>query len=220
MAITMFGGMGHTVTHLPRVMALTQSAPTLMACTRSGRRLNATVSVPRTPVVKFNFRSPAEVANSNHDSCWGLPCSPFPSHFTQDFSERVCPSFPGLLPVSLPFGPGPLTLPGLGGEPRVELPFLPEGSSESKAPLECRYSNGRRKSQGLEERWWLEYDPPKSNYISGFGRGAFGGNSIPKKDHPRQMVPIGFKKKWENRERLRFAFRKHGYEVDVPKLGG
>lgn len=33
-------------------------------------------------------------------------------------------------------------------------------------------------------------------------------------------VPIDYKKKWERRERLRYAFRKHGYELDVPKLGG
>ena len=25
-----------------------------------------------------------------------------------------------------------------------------------------------------QEKWWLEYDPPKANYKSGFGRGPFG----------------------------------------------
>ena len=37
---------------------------------------------------------------------------------------------------------------------------------------------------------------------------------------PRQMVPIKYKQRWERREKLRYAFRKHGYELDVPKLGG
>ncbi|CAE7904313.1 ttc30a [Symbiodinium necroappetens] len=88
-------------------------------------------------------------------------------------------------------------------------------------PLQCaRPPHKHRKTQGLEERWWLEYDPPKANYKSGFGRGPFGGNSIPKQNWPRQMVPIELKKKWEKRERLRYAFRKHGFELDVPKLGG
>eukprot|EP00930_Biecheleria_cincta_P002703 TRINITY_DN103697_c0_g1_i1.p1 TRINITY_DN103697_c0_g1~~TRINITY_DN103697_c0_g1_i1.p1 ORF type:complete len:186 (-),score=28.04 TRINITY_DN103697_c0_g1_i1:203-760(-) len=105
-------------------------------------------------------------------------------------------------------------------EAPVEAPPLSHGSSQSSRSIECRYSNRRRKSQGLEERWWLEFDPAKANYKSGFGRGPFGGNSIPKKDWPRQMFPINYKQNWEKRERLRFAFRKHGYEYDVPKLGG
>ena len=48
----------------------------------------------------------------------------------------------------------------------------------------------------------MEYDPPKANYISGQGRGPFGGNSINKQNWPRQMVPIEYKKKWEKREKL------------------
>mmetsp|Transcript_16687 Transcript_16687/g.31579 ORF Transcript_16687/g.31579 Transcript_16687/m.31579 type:complete len:161 (+) Transcript_16687:78-560(+) len=110
--------------------------------------------------------------------------------------------------------------------PIGDMPFdlftPPLGDSfHPSGPLQCaRPPNKRRKTQGLEEKWWLEYDPPKANYISGFGRGPFGGNSIPKKNWPRQMVPIELKKKWEKRERLRYAFRKHGFEVDVPKLGG
>mmetsp|Transcript_66393 Transcript_66393/g.155615 ORF Transcript_66393/g.155615 Transcript_66393/m.155615 type:complete len:163 (+) Transcript_66393:63-551(+) len=88
-------------------------------------------------------------------------------------------------------------------------------------PLQCaRPPHKHRKTQGLEERWWLEFDPPKANYKSGFGRGPFGGNSIPKQNWPRQMVPIELKRKWEKRERLRYTFRKHGFELDVPKLGG
>eukprot|EP00933_Yihiella_yeosuensis_P046463 TRINITY_DN41990_c0_g1_i1.p1 TRINITY_DN41990_c0_g1~~TRINITY_DN41990_c0_g1_i1.p1 ORF type:complete len:198 (-),score=25.29 TRINITY_DN41990_c0_g1_i1:51-644(-) len=103
-----------------------------------------------------------------------------------------------------------------------EVTQIPVGEPMPSAatPLECRYSNGRRKSQGLEEKWWLEYDPPKSNYISGFGRGPHGGNSIGKKDWPRQMVPIRYKQNWQRREKLRYAFRKHGFELDVPKFGG
>ena len=53
-----------------------------------------------------------------------------------------------------------------------------------------------------QEKWWLEYDPPKANYISGQGRGPFGGNSIVKQNWPRQMIPIDYKKKWERREKL------------------
>eukprot|EP00404_Azadinium_spinosum_P051696 CAMPEP_0180766994 /NCGR_PEP_ID=MMETSP1038_2-20121128/39785_1 /TAXON_ID=632150 /ORGANISM="Azadinium spinosum, Strain 3D9" /LENGTH=187 /DNA_ID=CAMNT_0022801529 /DNA_START=50 /DNA_END=610 /DNA_ORIENTATION=- len=94
----------------------------------------------------------------------------------------------------------------------------PPSASSGGAPLHClRVARRRRKSQGLEERWWLEYDPPKANYISGFGRGPHGGNSIPKADWPRQMIPIHYKKNWERRERLRYAFRKNGFELDVPK---
>eukprot|EP00434_Breviolum_minutum_P023501 symbB.v1.2.020731.t1/scaffold1754.1/size102984/6 len=87
-------------------------------------------------------------------------------------------------------------------------------------PLRSHDKASTSKTLGLQEKWWLEYDPPKANYISGQGRGPFGGNSINKQNWPRQMVPIEYKKKWEKREKLRFAFRKHGYELDVPKLGG
>ena len=59
-----------------------------------------------------------------------------------------------------------------------------------------------------QEKWWLEYDPPKANYISGQGRGPFGGNSIVKQNWPRQMIPIDYKKKWERREKLGTAY--HG----------
>ena len=79
---------------------------------------------------------------------------------------------------------------------------------------------GRVKSTQLEEKWWLEYDPPKANYISGKGRGPFGGNSINKADWPRQVVPIRYKQRWEKRERLRHAFQKNGFDLDVPEWGG
>jgi len=78
----------------------------------------------------------------------------------------------------------------------------------------------RQQSQHLQERWWQEYDPPKANYISGHGRGPHKGHSINKADWPRQMIPIKYKEKWEKREKLRYAFRKNGYEYDTPKWGG
>lgn len=98
---------------------------------------------------------------------------------------------------------------------------LPAPGSSS-APMECitYRKKGRRQSQGLEEKWWQEWDPPKSNFISAFGRGPHGGNSIAKQDWPQQMVPIQYRKRWERRERLRYAFRKNGFELDIPKWGG
>ncbi|CAJ1428845.1 unnamed protein product [Effrenium voratum] len=106
------------------------------------------------------------------------------------------------------------------GDPTEPWESLLPMDESTGGPMLCRYRKKHQKSTQLEERWWLEYDPPKANYISGQGRGPHGGNSIPKQNWPRQMVPIEYKKKWEKRERLRYAFRKHGYELDVPKLGG
>eukprot|EP00929_Paragymnodinium_shiwhaense_P091252 TRINITY_DN51274_c0_g1_i1.p1 TRINITY_DN51274_c0_g1~~TRINITY_DN51274_c0_g1_i1.p1 ORF type:complete len:254 (-),score=38.86 TRINITY_DN51274_c0_g1_i1:42-803(-) len=108
-------------------------------------------------------------------------------------------------------------LPGLDTEAPQEAP---DGSSTG--PLLCiRYTKrGQKQSQGLMERWWLEYDPPKANYLGGQGRGPFSGNSILKKDWPRQMIPTHYKKRLEKRERLRYAFRKHGVSLDIPKWGG
>lgn len=109
-------------------------------------------------------------------------------------------------------------LPAPGEVANMELP----SANPAAAPMEClTYRKaGRKKSQGLEEKWWQEYDPQKANYISAFGRGPFGGNSIAKVDWPQQMLPIKFRKKWEKREKLRFAYRKNGFELDVPKWGG
>jgi hypothetical protein len=112
--------------------------------------------------------------------------------------------------------PDVLDTPGDSNKAQVETP-----PCASEVARLCVGAKRRaRKSQGLFERWWLEYDPPKANYISGKGRGPFGGNSIRKAEWPRQMIPIGYKKKWEQREKHRFAFRKHGFELDIPKWGG
>eukprot|EP00927_Polykrikos_kofoidii_P009345 TRINITY_DN13891_c0_g1_i1.p1 TRINITY_DN13891_c0_g1~~TRINITY_DN13891_c0_g1_i1.p1 ORF type:complete len:281 (+),score=28.02 TRINITY_DN13891_c0_g1_i1:71-844(+) len=99
---------------------------------------------------------------------------------------------------------------------------IPCDGRDSIAPLECiKFTKrGRHKSQGKEEKWWLEYDPPKQNYLSGFGRGPHFGNSINKQDWPIKMLPVYYKKNWNKRERMRFAFRKNGVELDIPKWGG
>jgi len=136
------------------------------------------------------------------------------------------------IPISLPavcsierIMPG--VVPGVSSsvDHESETPYLEAptcGDMSTKIPLVCGPGARRRarKSQGLFERWWLEYDPLKANYISGKGRGPHGGNSIRKADWPRQMVPIQYKKTWEQREKTRYAFRKHGYEYDIPKWGG
>jgi len=110
--------------------------------------------------------------------------------------------------------------PPLMDEPKPTLGD-PMQNSGGAVPLLCfKYAPKRRKSQGLEEKWWLEFDPPKNNYLGGQGRGPFGGNSITKSMWQRQMVPIRYNQRWERRERNRFAFRKNGFEVDVPKYGG
>lgn len=118
--------------------------------------------------------------------------------------------------------PGVWLPPGASPESSAPAPAAAPGGAAEISPLECiKYKKGGRvKSKGLEENWWLEYDPPRANFLGGFGRGPFGGNSITKFDWPRQMVPIKYKQRWERRERLRYAFRKHGYELDVPKWGG
>jgi len=167
-----------------------------------------------------------------------------PTGFRTVFGQQIlliCPIAPSVVSLDI-------DLPGCNA-PRLDLPTTAEGEQErdfpggppdfldtpgdaSKVEVETPSESVKvarlcvgvrrraRKSQGLFERWWLEYDPPKANYISGKGRGPFGGNSIRKADWPRQMVPIRFKKKWEQRESIRFAFRKHGFEHDVPKWGG
>mmetsp|Transcript_30899 Transcript_30899/g.86273 ORF Transcript_30899/g.86273 Transcript_30899/m.86273 type:complete len:217 (-) Transcript_30899:78-728(-) len=122
--------------------------------------------------------------------------------------ERLAPEPEGVAAVELP--PGAASAVG-------DLPGAP-------APMECiRYGlkKGRYKAAtNLKEKWWLEYDPPKSFFISGYGRGPQGGHSIQKKDWPCQMPPIRYKQKWEKREQLRYAFRKNGFEYDIPKWGG
>lgn len=107
----------------------------------------------------------------------------------------------------------------------VEVPMVTPNAAGGAAVLDCaarvkRNLRWRSRHKNIGERWWLEYDPPKANYISSCGRGPHGGHSINKADWPRQMLPIKYEKKWERRESNRFAFRKHGYELDVPKWGG
>lgn len=115
----------------------------------------------------------------------------------------------------------PASFPLQDGPPAMEAPRQDPPPGDRVAPLECyRYTNRRRKSQGLLERWWLEYDPPKANYISAYGRGPFKGHSINKADWPRMMLPSNYRKKFQIREKNRHAFRKHGYEMDIPKWGG
>lgn len=70
------------------------------------------------------------------------------------------------------------------------------------------------------ERWWLEYEPPKADYLGGQGRGAIAGNSVRKSDWDQQMIPICYKQKWNKREDMRYRFRKHGFNLDTPKWGG
>eukprot|EP00928_Gymnodinium_smaydae_P016395 TRINITY_DN16140_c0_g1_i1.p1 TRINITY_DN16140_c0_g1~~TRINITY_DN16140_c0_g1_i1.p1 ORF type:complete len:226 (+),score=38.77 TRINITY_DN16140_c0_g1_i1:77-754(+) len=121
----------------------------------------------------------------------------------------------------------PVEAPNFSSAPLVAgLPSPPAEISEPvdgarTQPMEClKYAPRRRKAQGLLERWWLEYDPQKNNYISGAGRGPHGGNSIIKADWDRMMIPIHYKKKLERRERTRYAFRKNGVPLDIPKWGG
>mmetsp|Transcript_73640 Transcript_73640/g.186207 ORF Transcript_73640/g.186207 Transcript_73640/m.186207 type:complete len:239 (+) Transcript_73640:63-779(+) len=166
---------------------------------------------------------------------WTMPTSP-------RCPEAHCPSARSqlafILPESAPIAE--LIVPPDRSVPRIEPPsptqqpqqqVPPEAGSggaaeapaptSAGAPLEClRHGRKRRNFQGLEEKWWLEYDPKKGNFISAYGRGPHGGNSIHKADWPRQMVPIRYKHHWEKRERLRYAFRKNGFEYDIPKWGG
>mmetsp|Transcript_133652 Transcript_133652/g.236574 ORF Transcript_133652/g.236574 Transcript_133652/m.236574 type:complete len:227 (+) Transcript_133652:71-751(+) len=143
-------------------------------------------------------------------------------------APHVAPQTGGASSLSLPGLPTHAELPGAEDKaPLVDAPAAvvpldePTGEmSHGHAPMECLNYRRPRKSQGLLERWWLEYDPPKANYISGKGRGPHGGHSIRKKDWPRQMMPINYKKNWRQREKMRFAFRKHGFEFDVPSWGG
>lgn len=144
--------------------------------------------------------------------------------------ETDCPSYPSYIPVMI-VPPGEVSggLP-IGDEQSFELPTAtpdspatgPDGpGAEGPAPLEChRMPKRRRNSRGLEEKWWLEYDPPKGFFPSQFGKGPHGGSSIHKQDWPRQMVPIRYKENWMRRERQRHGFRKNGFEYDVPKWGG
>eukprot|EP00931_Biecheleriopsis_adriatica_P081068 TRINITY_DN54420_c0_g1_i1.p1 TRINITY_DN54420_c0_g1~~TRINITY_DN54420_c0_g1_i1.p1 ORF type:complete len:216 (-),score=33.93 TRINITY_DN54420_c0_g1_i1:40-687(-) len=166
-------------------------------------------------------------------SCTGeLPTLPSRPSFATSLLVVVVDTPRGsLLPKVLQLPTSSVSLGSPLQDPRLQIGIHAPAGSEinehleaplpaARTPMECRYARRKRKSQGLEEKWWLEFDPAKANYISGFGRGPHGGNSIPKKDWPRQMVPIQYKKHWEKRERLRYAFRKNGFEVDVPKFGG
>lgn len=128
---------------------------------------------------------------------------------------------PGLAkdPVKVPSTPSTphtdVLLPGSASQ-IIETP----GHAANGTIMCIRYPRRRRKNQGLFERWWLEHDPPRNNYISGKGRGPHKGHSINKKDWPRQMPPILEKKRWKQLERNRYAFRKHGYDYDIPTWGG
>lgn len=146
---------------------------------------------------------------------------------------------PAVAPLEVPVASKPLVLPGAARGEAIapppspsaigrESPGIPESiqppipADPKQGPWLCvRWiSRNRRRPRRRFERWWLEYDPPKANYISGKGRGPHGGYSINKADWPKQMLPTNLKKHWEKREKLRYAFRKSGFEHTVPKWGG
>mmetsp|Transcript_45141 Transcript_45141/g.125198 ORF Transcript_45141/g.125198 Transcript_45141/m.125198 type:complete len:277 (-) Transcript_45141:69-899(-) len=136
---------------------------------------------------------------------------------------------PGTTSPALGPGPADEPSPRLGPPPDAAdavgapaaVPILAPGGPCASVPIEClRFTRRRRKSQGLQERWWLEFDPPKANYISSYGRGPHEGHSINKADWPRQMEPVHYKKNFRKRERMRYSFRKNGFELDIPKWGG
>jgi len=170
-------------------------------------------------------RCDSSLPSSQVSEGMALPSASFPTRLGDD-GPRPLP-LPQLPSVSLDIdGTGSLSQPIVVVPPPSmdeSRPTLgdPAQNSGTAVPLLCfKYAPKRRKSQGLEEKWWLEFDPPKNNYLGGQGRGPFGGNSITKSMWQRQMVPIRYNQRWERRERTRFAFRKNGFEVDVPKWGG
>jgi len=109
-------------------------------------------------------------------------------------------------------------------EPTTALQVpVSEAPSAPSDDMHCGGTSWRPRRQRnirLHERWWLEYDPPKNFYISGFGRGPHGGFSIKKQDWPRQMLPIRFRYNKMRRDAMRHSFRKQGFEYDTPKWGG
>jgi hypothetical protein len=155
-----------------------------------------------------------------------------PSFFsTPRCPEAHCPTTPNQLPFIMPENNFELDILLEEQPPKTsfELPTARRQDDDAQAPvdgtstvsLEClRWGRKHGKYQGLEEKWWLEHDPPKGFFPSMYGRGPHGGASIIKQDWPRQMLPIKYKKNWMNRERLRYAFRKNGFEYDIPKWGG
>ena len=94
-----------------------------------------------------------------------------------------------------------------------------DGAESVGEPRQHSRLDLKRPKQSHWERWWTEYVPDKGNLQGGQGR-APTEQSIRKKDWSTQMVPTNWRTRWTKQERLRYSFRKHGFELNYPKWGG
>eukprot|EP00397_Hematodinium_sp_SG-2012_P041708 GEMP01045995.1.p1 GENE.GEMP01045995.1~~GEMP01045995.1.p1 ORF type:complete len:143 (+),score=27.30 GEMP01045995.1:97-525(+) len=132
-------------------------------------------------------------------------------------APKICPELLWSVPIESPGMPCPLDAPATVVPLPLSMPPLCTIVTPGVSGVRMRLGG---RAAGRKERWWLEYEPGKADYFGGQGRGALGGNSVRKHDWKTQMINICYKQKWNTREKYRHAFRKHGYELDVPKWGG